>query len=40
VTRQGVHHDTIRIERRYAAAPGRVFRAWADPEQLIKWWGP
>jgi uncharacterized protein YndB with AHSA1/START domain len=37
VTGQGVHHDTIRIERRYAAAPGRVFRAWADPAARERW---
>ena len=34
---RNVHHDTIRIERRYAAAPGRVFRAWAKPEARERW---
>ena len=29
--------DTITFERRLAAAPERVFRAWADKEERIRW---
>ena len=32
-----VHHDTIKIERRYAASPDRVFRAWSDPAARERW---
>jgi uncharacterized protein YndB with AHSA1/START domain len=31
-------HDTFVIERTYAAAPARVFAAFADPEQKKQWW--
>lgn len=31
---------TLVIERTFTASPERVFRAWTDPEQLVKWWGP
>ena len=31
---------TLRLERRFAAAPARVFRAFTDPAELKKWWGP
>ncbi len=30
----------IRLTRTFAAPRERVFRAWTEPEQLIKWWGP
>lgn len=30
----------VRLERRIAAARERVFRAWTDPVQLARWWGP
>jgi uncharacterized protein YndB with AHSA1/START domain len=30
-------HGTIRLERRYKAAPARVFAAWAEPEARAKW---
>lgn len=26
--------------RTIAASPERVFSAWTDPTQLVKWWGP
>ncbi len=29
--------DTITFERKLAAAPERVFRAWADREERIQW---
>ncbi len=28
------------IQRRFAAPIGRVFDAWADPEQMEQWSGP
>lgn len=34
-------HATFVIERRYDAAPSRVFRAWADPQIKPRWFhGP
>ncbi len=37
MSRHSVHHDTIRIERRYGAGPDRVFRAWAEPDARERW---
>lgn len=31
---------TLRLERRFAAAPARVYRAFTDPAELKRWWGP
>ncbi len=31
---------TIRIIRDFDAPPDRVFRAWTDPELVVKWLGP
>ncbi|WP_249997598.1 SRPBCC family protein [Actinoplanes sp. M2I2] len=39
MTPRSAQHDTFRIERHYAAAPERVFRAFADPEAKAKWFG-
>jgi uncharacterized protein YndB with AHSA1/START domain len=30
----------INLTRIIKAPRERVFRAWTDPEQLVKWWGP
>jgi uncharacterized protein YndB with AHSA1/START domain len=30
----------LRIVRNFAAPREAVFRAWTDPKQLVKWWGP
>ncbi len=27
----------VRLRRRFDASPERVFRAWSDPEELIRW---
>ncbi len=27
----------VRITRRLASSPERVYRAWADPEELVRW---
>ena len=37
MTTRAVQHGTIRLERRYKAAPARVFAAWAEPEARAKW---
>ncbi len=31
---------TLRVERTFAAPREKVFRAWTDPEELKKWFGP
>lgn len=28
------------LRRTFDAPRERVFRAWTDPEQLVRWWGP
>lgn len=30
----------IKVERLFDAPRDLVFKAWSDPEHLIKWWGP
>ncbi|HYE46386.1 MAG TPA: SRPBCC family protein [Caulobacter sp.] len=30
-------HDTLVLERAYAATPERVFNAWADPGARLRW---
>jgi len=37
---RSTNHATFVIERRYDAAPARVWRAWSDPEQKLQWFGP
>ncbi|MFZ5780376.1 MAG: SRPBCC domain-containing protein [Pseudomonadota bacterium] len=37
MTVRTVEHGTIRLERRYEAAPSRVFAAWAEPAARAKW---
>lgn len=31
---------TLQLKRTFAAPREKVFRAWTDPEELKKWWGP
>ncbi len=31
---------SLTIRRRIAAPPHRVFAAWTDAKQLVRWWGP
>lgn len=31
---------TLVLRRRFSAPPARVFRAWTEPSELVKWWGP
>ncbi|MEK1889199.1 MAG: SRPBCC family protein [Phyllobacterium sp.] len=46
MTKRTVTHDTFVIERKYPAAPARVFFALSDPRAKAKWfngpeeWGP
>lgn len=37
---RSVAHGTFTVEHRYAATPGRVFRAWSDADELCKWSAP
>lgn len=37
MTARSVQHGTIRLQRRYEAAPGRVFAAWAEPKARTQW---
>jgi uncharacterized protein YndB with AHSA1/START domain len=37
---RSTNHATFVIERSYEAAPSRVWRAWADPEEKLHWFGP
>jgi uncharacterized protein YndB with AHSA1/START domain len=37
MTARSAQHGTIRLERRYKAAPPRVFAAWADPKARARW---
>ena len=30
----------LKLVRRFPAKPERVFRAFADPKRLVRWWGP
>ena len=30
----------LRIDRHYDAAPEEVWRAWTEPEEMKRWWGP
>ena len=31
---------SLTLKRRYPVAPGKVWRAWTDPQAIAKWWGP
>ncbi|HUN79535.1 MAG TPA: SRPBCC family protein [Solirubrobacteraceae bacterium] len=39
-TQRSTEHATFTIERLYAAAPERVFAAWAEPAAKEAWFGP
>lgn len=34
------NHESLTVRRFVAASPDRVFRAWTDPNEMQKWWGP
>lgn len=31
---------SLTIRRRLNAPPAKVYRAWTDPQQIMRWWGP
>lgn len=31
---------SLRLQRHYPVAPEKVWRAWTDPQELKRWWGP
>jgi uncharacterized protein YndB with AHSA1/START domain len=31
---------SLTIERRLNASPAEVYRAWTDPQKIVRWWGP
>ena len=31
---------SLTLKRRLKASPEKVFRAWTDPQQLMRWWAP
>lgn len=37
--RSGPGNDPVIVEGYFAAAPALVFRAWTDPEIVVKWFG-
>jgi uncharacterized protein YndB with AHSA1/START domain len=32
--------ETLVVRKTIQATPERLFRAWTEPEQLRRWWGP
>jgi uncharacterized protein YndB with AHSA1/START domain len=40
MTDQPAEPDTVQVVRTIDAPPAEVFRAWTDPEQIRRWWGP
>ena len=40
VTEAEVANRTLVVERVFRAPPDKVFRAWTDPMELVRWWGP
>lgn len=32
--------DPIVIERQFTTSPERLFRAWTQPEEIVRWFGP
>ena len=37
---QKIPQAALTLRRTYAASRERVFRAWTDPEEIKRWWGP
>ncbi len=35
-----LENATLVVTSVFAASPDRVWRLWADPRQLERWWGP
>lgn len=36
----GHGEDPVVVEGEFRSEPARVFRAWTDPDELIRWFGP
>lgn len=32
--------QSLTVRRIISASPDRVFEAWTNPDQLVRWWGP
>ena len=39
-TPKSTMETTLNLRRTFKAPREKVFRAWTDPEELKKWWGP
>ena len=39
MSKRSAQHATFTIERDFAAAPARVFKAWSDQKEKDKWFG-
>jgi uncharacterized protein YndB with AHSA1/START domain len=39
-TREAEERPSLTLRRRYRVAPGKVWRAWTDPQALKRWFGP
>ena len=37
MSERGIVHATFTLERSYPAQPARVFQAWADPREKVRW---
>jgi uncharacterized protein YndB with AHSA1/START domain len=40
VSDRSTNHATFVVERTYDAPPSRVWRAWSEPEQKLRWFAP
>ncbi len=40
MSNRSTNHASFVIERSYEAAPSRMWSAWADPEEKLRWFGP
>ncbi len=39
-TQRATPETSFELRRTFSAPRGKVFRAWTDPEELKRWWGP
>lgn len=37
---RAAERPSLTLTRRFAAAPEKVYAAWADPQKLVQWFGP
>lgn len=38
--RSPIKTETLCVRRFIPASPARIFRAWTNPDEMKKWWGP